>query len=91
MNKSAELAFTFPHKTDWNQLVHVYITDEWQGDIAESEEMNPEWFSVSNIPYASMWPDDIFWLPKVLDGNYVKAKFSFGEGDVIIDQEVEII
>lgn len=91
MNKSAELTFTFPHKPDWNQLVHVYVTDVWQGNIVETEEMNPVWFTVSDIPYTSMWPDDIFWLPNVLDGNYIKARFSFGEGDVIIDQEVEII
>lgn len=91
MNKCAELAFTFPHKNDWNQLVHVYITDEWQGEIVETEEMNPIWFTVGDIPYNIMWPDDIFWLPKVLDGNYVKASFSFGEGDVILDQKVEIV
>ncbi len=91
MSKCAELAFTFPDKTDWNQLVHVYITYEWQGNIVESEEMKPEWFAVNDIPYATMWPDDIFWLPKVLDGNYIKASFSFGEGDVILDQEVTVV
>lgn len=91
IHKCAELAFTFPHKEDWNQLVHVYMTDSWGGDIIETEEMKPEWFDVKSIPYQSMWPDDIFWLPKVLDGKYVKAKFSFAEGDVIIDQEVNIV
>lgn len=86
--KCAELAFTFPHKEDWNQLVHVYITDVWEGDIVETEEMNPVWFSVSTIPYDAMWPDDIFWLPKVLEGEQIRAKFSFAEGDVIVHQEV---
>ena len=91
MSKCAELAFTFPHKADWNQLVHVYITDEWQGEIVETEEMNPVWFTVGDIPYNTMWPDDIFWLPKILDGNYIRASFSFGEGDIILDQKVEIV
>jgi mutator protein MutT len=50
MEKCAELAFTFPHKEDWNQLVHVYMTDSWTGDIVETEEMKPEWFAVSAIP-----------------------------------------
>lgn len=91
MSKCAELAFTFPHKEDWNQLVHVYLTDSWQGDIVETEEMNPQWFAMQDIPYSIMWPDDIFWLPKVLGGEQVRAKFSFAEGDVILDQEVKVI
>jgi mutator protein MutT len=91
ITKCAELAFTFPHKEDWNQLVHVYITDSWSGEIVETEEMKPEWFAVSAIPYNTMWPDDIFWLPKVLEGSQVRAKFSFAEGDVIISQEVTVV
>jgi mutator protein MutT len=88
VTKCAELTFTFPHKEDWNQLVHVYLSSEWSGDIVETEEMNPTWFSVNTIPYDTMWPDDIFWLPKVLKGEQVRAKFSFAEGDVIVSQEV---
>ena len=88
IHKCAELAFTFPHKEDWNQLVHVYFTDSWHGEIIETEEMDPLWFRVADIPYQSMWPDDIFWLPKVLEGEQVRARFVFAEGDVIIDKEV---
>jgi hypothetical protein len=25
--------------------------------------MRPEWFSLDDIPYDKMWPDDPFWLP----------------------------
>ena len=31
-SKVAELAFTFPHKPDWDQMVHTYTTEEWEGD-----------------------------------------------------------
>jgi len=91
MGKVAELAFTFPAKPDWNQLVHVYTSSEWENEPVESEEMKPEWFGYADIPFKDMWPDDIFWLPKVLDGNLVKASFSFGEGDAILDQKVEVV
>lgn len=91
MMKCAELSFTFPHKEDWNQRVHVYFTERWSGDIVETEEMNPTWFSVDAIPYDTMWPDDIFWLPKVLQGENIKAQFTFAEGDVIVEQEVHSI
>jgi 8-oxo-dGTP pyrophosphatase MutT (NUDIX family) len=90
ITKCGELTFTFPHKEGWNQLVHVYLAYTWQGDIVETEEMNPSWFKVADVPYKEMWPDDIFWLPNVLTGSTVKARFTFAEGDVITDQEVII-
>lgn len=91
LNKCAELTFIFPHKEEWNQLVHVYTVDDWNGEIIETEEMKPEWFAVKDIPYQSMWPDDIFWLPKVLNKEQVRVRFVFAEGDVITEQEVEIV
>jgi 8-oxo-dGTP pyrophosphatase MutT (NUDIX family) len=91
MTKVAELTFTFPHHEDWNQVVHAYVSPDWKGEITESEEMKPHWFAVADIPYKEMWPDDIFWLPKVLTGELVKARFTFGEGDVIKAQEVNVI
>ena len=91
MDKAAELAFTFPAKPEWNQLVHVFIANTWQNEPAESEEMRPEWFAFDAIPFKDMWPDDIFWLPKVIDGNIVKASFTFGEKDAILKQEVSVV
>ena len=91
MNKIAELLFYFPHNTAWNQKVHVYFSEKWEGEPSESEEMKPQWFSVDNIPYSSMWPDDILWLPKVLNGELIKAGFVFGEGDVINESDVSVV
>lgn len=91
MSKVAELTFTFPHKPEWDQLVHVFFADEYAGTPTESEEMKPAWFAVVDIPYDDMWPDDRLWLPHVLEGKYVRAAFSFAEGDVIVSQEVNIV
>ena len=54
------MSFTFPHNTAWSQNVYVYLCDEWEGESMESEEMKPQWFSIADIPYSKMWPDDIF-------------------------------
>jgi 8-oxo-dGTP pyrophosphatase MutT (NUDIX family) len=88
LKKVAELTFIFPHNKDWNQLVHVYTTRSWTGSPTESEEMQPKWFPVSEIPYDKMWADDIMWLPEVLDGKLIKATFIFGEGDVIREKKL---
>mgnify|MGYP001589653247 FL=1 len=91
LNKVGEIDFNFPHNADWNQMVHVYLSENWIGEPAESEEMKPEWFSVSEIPFTEMWPADVFWIPKVLDEELIKAKIVFGEKDAILDKEIEIV
>jgi mutator protein MutT len=91
MIKHAELAFTFPSNPSFDQLVHVYVAHSWEGEPHETEEMLPSWLSTSNIPYTEMWPDDIFWLPYVLDGKNVKGAFTFGEGDSILDKNVALV
>ncbi len=91
MNKVAEIAFIFENKPDWNQLVHVYLCEQWTGEATESEEMKPRWFKVDEIPFKDMWPDDPFWLPQVIDGKKIKARFTFGEEDSILEQAVEVV
>ncbi|KAK4536182.1 hypothetical protein CDCA_CDCA07G2207 [Cyanidium caldarium] len=35
----------------------------------ESDEMRPQWFRRTEIPYAHMWPDDRIWLPQLLQAD----------------------
>lgn len=91
LNKVAELAFYFPHNPAWDQLVHVYFAEQWSGEPSASEEMMPQWFTPSEMPYDNMWPDDIFWLPEVLKGNRLKAVFKFGEDDVVQHHEISFV
>ncbi len=71
--------------------VHVFRGLSWQGEPFETEEMRPEWFLTSKIPYQDMWPDDILWLPTFLDGKKFRTKFLFGEGDQVLEQKIEVI
>lgn len=90
-SKVAELSFYFPHNPTWNQKVHVYFSEIWDGEPSESEEMKPQWFPIQDLPFDTMWPDDRFWLPNVLSGELVKATFTFGEGDIIQDKSIKIV
>jgi 8-oxo-dGTP pyrophosphatase MutT (NUDIX family) len=92
LSKAAELSFYFPKtKPKWDQQVTVYRCDEWKGIPKETEEMAPKWFNFSDIPYQQMWADDKFWLPKVLNGDFVEAEFYFDESNAVIKQKVKII
>ena len=91
IHKIAELTFIFPDNPSWDQLVSVYFSEEWEGEPQESEEMRPQWFNASDVPYDDMWPDDKFWLPQVIAGQLVKASFTFGKNDSVDAQEVNIV
>jgi len=75
-------------KAHYDQQVIVYLCTKWHGEPVETEEMKPQWFKISDIPYDSMWKDDRYWLPKVLADNFVDASFQFDDDDNIIDHEV---
>jgi len=50
----------------------------WEGEVKEEcGPMKPRWFNVNEIPYNEMWEDDKYWLPLVLNGQKIKAKFYF--------------
>ncbi|MBC5793122.1 MAG: 8-oxo-dGTP diphosphatase [Nanohaloarchaea archaeon] len=86
VKKMAVLEFYFGE--DPFQRVHVFKTDIFEGELSESEEARPEWFKLEEIPYNNMWPDDKYWLPKILNGEQFKAVFEFDEdGDEILDYE----
>ena len=51
------------------QTVAVYTVEErlCKGKVVESEEMAPKWFEAEALPFDSMWPDDVYWFPSLLD------------------------
>jgi 8-oxo-dGTP diphosphatase / 2-hydroxy-dATP diphosphatase len=91
LTKVAELNFSFAFKPEWNQLTHVYFCESWAGEPGESEEMKPQWYKPDQLPFDSMWPDDPFWLPRVVNGELLKASFTFGEGDAVLSKQVDAV
>ena len=90
--KLAELTFFFKNKPKWNQVVHVFISNNWKGEAIESEEMLPKWFNFKDIPFEKMWRDDVHWLPFILKNKKVNGEFTFGEdNETIIDIKLKEI
>ncbi|PIR68336.1 DNA mismatch repair protein MutT [Candidatus Nomurabacteria bacterium CG10_big_fil_rev_8_21_14_0_10_35_16] len=71
--------------------VHLFKTSNFNGEPEESEEMKPQWFHIDEIPFSEMWPDDLHWMPLFLRGEKFKGRFLFGEGDVILEQKLEVV
>jgi 8-oxo-dGTP diphosphatase / 2-hydroxy-dATP diphosphatase len=68
--------------------VHVFKTGTFLGEVIESEEMKPQWFSVHEIPFDTMWPDDKYWMPLFLENKKFTAKFLFGKEDVVLEHKL---
>ncbi|KKP58423.1 MAG: NUDIX hydrolase [Candidatus Moranbacteria bacterium GW2011_GWF1_34_10] len=82
----ATLNFYFPYEDNaekWNQQVCVYKSDQWDGDIIESNEILPKWFKISEIPFDLMWSDARYWLSDVLAGEMLI-------GDFLFDKNLEV-
>ena len=69
--------------------VHIFKALDFKGEPAESEEMKPQWFDVSEIPFDKMWPDDKYWFPLFLADKKFNGKFLFGENDVVLEHNLE--
>jgi len=62
---------------DW--VVHVYVTADFEGEPRLSDEAEPRWYNVRELPFNEMWEDDRYWLPHVLNGKEVNARFWFND------------
>jgi len=76
MQEVGLLTFSFENEEKVLE-VHVFTVTSYEGEPAESEEMQPKWFSVDSIPYAQMWPDDEYWLPLLIAGKKFEGSFLF--------------
>ncbi len=88
--KMGEISFDLPSQ-DYNSQVELFLAQEWEGELVETEEMRPQWFLVAAIPYDQMWADDREWLPIVLAGQKIRAYYTLGENEEVVESNVVII
>jgi ADP-ribose pyrophosphatase YjhB (NUDIX family) len=72
---------------------YIFVTEEWEGEPQETEEMRPKWFNVSEIPYDEMWVDDKEWFKILLDQKEFVAKYCFAQNDdnTLISHELQVL
>lgn len=92
-HKVGEHDFLMDKDTDqpWHMYVHVYVATSWEGEPRESEEMRPQWFNIDQVPYEQMWQDDPFWLPQVLNGQFVVGNYSFSHDNTLLSHHVTTV
>lgn len=90
--KVADITFDELHGNERKTMqVHVFTCTQWIGSPEESEEMRPKWFNFDEIPYSSMWSDDQYWLPLVLQGKKAVGTFKLNDQNEVVDYSVETV
>lgn len=80
--------FTCDYGHDPLHEVHVFRVMHVLGEPVETDEMQPQWFDVSAMPYDRMWPDVAVWFPWLLRGDAFRGSFTFA-GQSIVASSVE--
>ena len=60
----AEMRFVEREGPQW--LGFAFVALAFSGDARASDEADPFWCPIDEIPFERMWPDDAIWLPRVL-------------------------
>lgn len=66
----------------------VFFAHSYTGEPKETEEADPFWIPIADIPYGNMWEDDRIWLPKALAGYHIEGKFIF-EDEKMLSKRVD--
>lgn len=72
-----KIDFIFQNQPHLDHPVDIFILRDWQGEPSESSEMNPQWFSIEEIPFGEMWSDDVYWFPELLKECLFEAVCTF--------------
>ena len=53
----------------------AFVSSDFQGTPSRTGEADPFWCPIDAIPYDEMWENDRIWLPRVLQGQRIRADF----------------
>ena len=65
----------------------VFVSNEYTGELVETDEALPIWTPLESIPYEEMWADDIHWLPGVVSGGTFRGYFHF-DGEKMLSKHL---
>jgi 8-oxo-dGTP diphosphatase len=92
LRKVADIHFHFPASPGKDLQCHVFIAERWTGEPQESDEMGPPgWYPVTLLYEIldRLPPADRHWLPRVLAGESLTARFDLDATYNILDSDIQ--
>ena len=72
-------------------IMHVFISDDFEGEAATTSELTPEWFPIDQIPYDKMWGDAKHWMPDALRRKKTDSFFRYNDQNEFTEFSVNMI
>lgn len=69
--------FEFPYHESWDFVCHIFRVDSVTETPPISDELDPQWVQLDNLPKSEMWADNDFWLVLAAKGEHFKARFTY--------------
>lgn len=85
VRQRGELNFQFT--TGYALKCHVFLADDIDGEPVETDEAQPRWETIGNLPFDQMWEDDRVWLPMLLAGESFTGSALFHD-DRMLDHDI---
>ncbi len=78
---------TFQFSNGYGLIVYIYKGSMFSGTAKETDEAEPFWQNVTQIPFDKMWADSGLWFPMMLNNRLFEGHYLF-DGDEIIDYQL---
>lgn len=84
--------FRFPGNSESDMTVALYHCTTWTGEIVASDELDPQWHPVADLPTSRMWDDSRIWLPHVLRRERIAAEITYdAAGERVADVSLRVL
>lgn len=71
--------------------MHIYKATQFQGELIETEEMTPCWFTKDTLPFKEMWSSDLYWMPYFFKDRLFVGEFEYDAVDRVISHDVKMV
>ncbi|MDN5754426.1 MAG: NUDIX domain-containing protein [Arthrobacter sp.] len=79
LEPAARVYFRFPANPAADMDCQVFLTTEFSGMAAASDELLPGWYPVGHLPLDRMWEDSPLWLDRLFRGERFDALVRLGD------------
>lgn len=84
--EAGRIMFHFPASPATDMSVALYRCTTWTGELVASDELDPQWHPVADLPFEAMWDDSRIWLPHVLRGERIAAEITYDASGALVSE-----
>ncbi len=77
LDRRGDLFYSVPRPRAVEPASTVFVVTRWEGEASPSDELDPVWFDIVDLPLDEMWDDARPGCPECSIGGHVSREFVF--------------